>query len=254
MQLLSLISEHCGHLLLWRCCLSIVVASYSEFRPSPAPTASGTCMVASLLSTWTQRSPCSWWPGTEGAGQQKVEFVPCSKRTQTLRLFKTKFNWGAWHVLVTVVGLEYKKCMGILGRTISLHPCLWTHSKTHLTWTTSESEHLQTYFGFIIACLSLSPCACLQGCPGDWEPKIRWALSSELLGYVPKVVPFWLRTLLVFFIRQGDSLHHTKYTRKKKILASASCLGSPVIGEDFLFQKVMRIFQRSCLCSLVGLL
>lgn len=42
-SLLSLISEHCVHLLLWRC-LSIVVASYSEFRSSPAPTTSGTCV------------------------------------------------------------------------------------------------------------------------------------------------------------------------------------------------------------------
>jgi len=63
------------------------VASYSEFRPSPAPTASGTCVAAFPWSAWTQHSPCSRWPATEGVGQQKVEYMPCSKRAQTLRLF-----------------------------------------------------------------------------------------------------------------------------------------------------------------------
>lgn len=38
-------------------------------------------------------------------------------------------------------------------------------------------------------------------------------MSSELSRYVPKVAPFLLRTLLVFLIRQGNSLFHTKHTK-----------------------------------------
>lgn len=79
----------------------------------------------------------------EESVSQKVEYVPCSQRVQTIRLFQTKFSGGAWHLLWQWLAPNIRRKWPFWKTRLPFSRICCPYSKTP-----RHVEHLRIRFGF----------------------------------------------------------------------------------------------------------
>lgn len=152
---------------------------------------------------------------------------------------------------MTIVGFKYKKEMTTLESKVSFQSYLLTNIAGLTSCGALRNEHPQPRFGFRVSLLITSAHMHVFSTTQETqESKVRWTLSSELSRYVPKVVPFRLGTLLVFFLTGREILLFTLNTQKMPPLPWLHAWVPPAVWEDSASESDANL-QRSCLPSWV---